>query len=220
MFSRAPFNLSKTAFLLWWLAANTGGWAIVLPLAARLYTALAGSFFSDASSYSWFFIAGAIMALAQALVLWQRFSIPWYQWLITSTFGYGIGFIGMIWAALLDRYLIIPFPAGPLLEWDPLIGGLLHGMAVGCCQSLVWGFPRWRVVLGWIVANAVGWSLGLFLADVLAFLLPDIGPGRAWPSFLALIISGVWFSVVTGLALVWLVKEDGGRSILSEADRR
>lgn len=179
--------MNKTTFFLLWVAVNTSSWGVLLFLAGDRHTI-------GTVPYIGFFMMGGAMGLWQWLLLRRHFPIVWYRWIITSAIGFGVGLIGVMWTAVLDLYIVVNFPYGPLLEWDPLIGGLLLGLALGTCQSLVWR-PHSRLIFGWIVANVIGWSLGLFLAAVIVFLLHAV---RVDNSVIKPIISGGLFSLATG----------------------
>jgi hypothetical protein len=209
---RTQLETNKTAFFSLWISINTGGLMLSMVIIGSLQPVLASITSPDAAPYIGFFIIGSAIGFLQWLLLRLQFLIVWYKWIVATTIGFGLGLSGFIWAALLDRY-IVPLPPGPTLQWDSLIGGLLLGLAVGCCQSLV-GWSHLRHIFGWIVANVVGWSLGLFLAHLLAyFLLYELVAGST-AGYVSLIFSGGWFSVVTGIALVWLAEwceESNGR---------
>lgn len=214
MSSQSQSNTNQSAFLLLWIGVNAVGWTALTTMGRGLYVILEGIGFPvplDIAPYIGFFIIGSVMGLMQWLVLRLRFPIAWYAWVMASAVGFGIGLWGDAWATLLDRYIIIGSPTGPLLEWDPLIGGLLLGLALGCCQSMVWRFPL-RRILAWIIASMLGWSLGMFLAEVTAFLLHDFVTGDHLYTYV--LVPGILAGMTTGAVLHWLwgrYGEENGR---------
>ena len=192
-------NMKNSIFFLLWIGINVGSWAVWIVLA----TSPASPFvqFPDVLSHVGLFLIGGGMAVLQWLLLKQQFSIAWYEWIIVTTIGFTLGFYGLIWAALRDFYIVFSSPGTPVLEWDPLLGGALLGLALGCCQSIVWR-PRFDRIIIWIVINVLGWSLGMFLPQLAAFLLDDSST-----SWLSTLFPVAFAAMATGIVLIWFLGE-------------
>lgn len=205
--------MNKTERFWTWILANSAGWLIFM----GLFWVVSG-LLSRLGAYFPIFpvsvlLVGFALAVLQGTLLRRWLPLRWSIWLLGGTAGFAAGEYLHVWAILLDRTIVNNLPNGPLLEWDPLIGGALLGLALGIGQSLAWRLG-WGERLVWILATAAGWAAGLFLADVAAFFLFDFAPDLLRAGFgrflLDAAITGVTFSLVTGISLVWLV----GRSPL------
>ena len=137
------------------------------------------------------------MGSLQGYLLKQQFPMAWYEWTIVTSIGFALGFYWFIWAALRDFYIVFSPPGTPVLEWDPLLGGAFLGLTLGICQSIVWR-PQFDRMVVWIVVNVLGWSLGMFLPHLMAFLLHVVD--NLWRSTLFPVI---FAAVATGSALLW-----------------
>ncbi|GJM41485.1 MAG: hypothetical protein DHS20C20_17670 [Ardenticatenaceae bacterium] len=197
--------MKKNPFLLLWVGINIAGWATWIVFATN-FTIFQSS---NVLSILGFFIIGGILGILQWLLLRRYFSIAWYEWLIATTIGYGLGLYAFIWAALRDYYIVFNPPGTPVLEWDPLLGGALLGLALGCCQAIVWR-PKLTHIFVWVVVNVLGWSLGTFLPQLAAFLLQDVIAIDS-TSLLSTLFPLAFAAVVTGLTLVWF---SGGQNEL------
>jgi hypothetical protein len=193
-------TINKSAFFLLWIGINMGGWVAWYVFST---TPIVVNYIDVQSfnvlSYIGLFIIGGGMGILQWSLLKRQFSIAWYEWTILTTIGFVLGFYTLIWAALRDFYMVYSPPGTPVLEWDPLLGGALLGLALGC-QTITWR-PRLARMLIWIVVNVVGWSLGMFLPQLAAFLLHD--SHTPWLSNLFPII---FAPVVTGITLLWFLR--------------
>lgn len=197
-------TISKTQFFLLWLAVHLVSWAAWLAIAtipSMLTT-------DEVLGYLSFFIAFSGMGYLQWQLLKRFFSIAWYAWIIPTTVGVALGMYGLIWATVQDHYMAFSPPGTPILEWDPLLGGALLGLALGCLQSIVW-WPRLNRLVVWIVVNVLGWSLGMFLPQLVPFLLKDMVAVNSAP-LLASLFPVAFAAVVTGAALVWFLGEGYG----------
>lgn len=197
-------------FLLLWIDINLAVWSLwvgfaTIPLAIPYIANSIQSY--DLFIYTFLFLIGGGMGLLQWLLLRQQFFVVWYEWIISSTVGFALGLHALIWAALQDLYIVFSPPNAPILEWDPLLGGALLGLTLGLCQCIAW---RYRVLrmLAWIAANVVGWSLGMFLPQLTAYLLHSRNT-----SWLDLLFPAAFAAVITGLALVWFM---GGENDLDK----
>jgi hypothetical protein len=195
-------NISQPIFFLLWVGINVGGWAAwlifsTLPIVVNFSDVQS----SNILSYIGLFIIGGGIGFLQWFLLKRQFPIAWYEWVILTTIGFALGLYSLIWVAIRDFYIVSTSPGSPVLEWDTLLGGALLGLVLGCCQSVVWR-PRFARMAVWIVGNVFGWSLGMFLPQLVAFQLRlDSTP---WLSTLFPVLFG---AVVTGLVLVWFLEE-------------
>ncbi len=165
------------SFLVTWVGANIGGWLVgwlaIWPLVLGL--SLTGLAFERGwdialivrlESVVLTLISGAVMGVAQGLVLRKRLSVPLGWWVLVTTLGW-----------------LLPHIPGTLLGGEQmgvalalgLIASLLSGVAVGLLQWLVLQafLPRagW-----WIVANSVGWFV-CWIFTPLAITLSAIATG-------------------------------------------
>ncbi len=185
-------NIKKCLFLLLWIGINVGSWAIT----DTIFTFIPSS---GVLSYIALFAMAGVMGSLQWYLLKRQFLITWHEWTIFTIVGFAFGFYGFIWIALRDYYIVFSPPGSPVLEWDPLLGGALLGLVLGCCQSTVWR-PRFDHILIWVVVNVLGWSLGMFLPQLIAFLLHDVNP-----PWLSTHFPIAFAAVVTGIALLWFL---------------
>jgi hypothetical protein len=200
-------STTRSALLPGWLAANITGWLLAFGLMGGLWALFAAAGPPDGLYAVAFVLAGAIIGLAQWRALGPAarrsgYGLSRTEWLVTTTAGFGIGLQAMTWANLLDLWVNPTRPGGPLWEWDPLIGALLAGLAVGFCQALAWR-RRPRQALAWFLAAGLGWSAGLFLPDLIEALIRlavDIPLGTVY-TILWLIVPPAAAGLVTGLAL-------------------
>jgi hypothetical protein len=152
---------------------------------------------SNVLSYVGLFMIGGGMAILQWSLLKRQFSIAWHEWTIVTSIGFALGFYWFFWAALRDFYIVFSPPGTPVLEWDPLLGGALLGLTLGICQSIVWR-PRFDRMVVWIVVSVLGWSLGMFLPQLAAFLLQNTN--TLW---LSTLFPVAFAAMATGIILIW-----------------
>ena len=134
--------------------------------------------------YLSFFIVFSGMGFLQWLLLKRSFSLAWYEWVVPTTVGVALGMYGLIWAAVQDHYIAFSPPGTPVLEWDPLLGGALLGLALGFFQGIVW-WPRFNRLLQDVVATNS--------APLLETLFPV-----------------AFAAVATGTALIWFSGGENG----------
>lgn len=187
-------NMKKSIFFLLWIGINVGSWAAWVLLATSPASPFAQS--PDALSYVGLFMIGCGMAVLQWFLLKRYFLMAWYEWTILTTIGFALGFYGLIWAALRDFYIVFTLPGAPVLEWDSLLGGALLGLALGCCQSVIWR-PRFVRIFIWIVGNALGWSLGMFLPQFMPFIWH-----KANTPWLSTLLPIFFAAMTTGVVLI------------------
>lgn len=128
--------------------------------------------------------AGTSIGLLQSLVLGREVSGPGW-WVLASTVGLPMG-------------VALGGAAGSALE-APAVEAFLVAPSIGAMQ---WLFLRQRVSRAgwWILASMLGWGGGAASAEVLSRL---IGGSRV---FVLSGVLGLVVGVVTGMALVWLLK--------------
>ncbi len=131
-------------------------------------------------------IGGAVIGLAQWLVLRQRFSQAWW-WILISIGtwsllgGGGLGALGWVAPRTMSIYLRVVYG---------LVNGLQIGTLIGVAQWLVFrkqSFGAWR----WIVASSVGWTIGLTFGWVIGGVLR--------------MLTGIFLGEVVGLVMGWVV---------------
>jgi hypothetical protein len=196
-----PSTTNKRGFFLLWIGINMASWLVWLGVAT--IPAIAAS--STVLLYMALFVIGGGTAVLQWLLLRQRFSIAWYEWIIASAIGFAFGTVASVWTLILDLYIVQTTPADPVvLLWDPLIGGALFGLALGICQAIVWR-PRVARMLVWVLVNVVGWSLGQFLPQWIIFILYILRPYHRNMQWLYGLFPVVFAAVVTGIGLLWFL---------------
>jgi hypothetical protein len=194
-------HTKNIAFFLLWLAINIGGWVLL----TAVFQSMDPSGLSDNLVYIAFCVIGFSIGIFQWLVLKQRFAMARYEWILASALGLTLGMIGSVWTLLLDLYIVKTPPSSPILHWDPLIGGAIFGLALGICQGIVWR-PRLDRIMVWVVVNVLGWSLGMFLPQLIVFFLFDVVDLRSTTSFYT-IFQVAFAAIVTGVGLVWFLRE-------------
>lgn len=94
---------------------------------------------------------------------------------------------------------------------DTILGGFAGYLLFGLIVALVqWPILRREIpnLWAWILANVIGWTLGFYLSQVsldLFFEDPAIAPVASTSVISA--ISGLVAGGITGLALVWIVRQ-------------
>jgi hypothetical protein len=131
-------------------------------------------------------IGGAVIGLAQWLVLRQQFSSIW-GWVLASIVCWsllgssGLGALGWSVPSVMSI---------PLRALNGAMDGALIGTLFGVVQGLVLNdhiYRAWR----WILANSVAWAVGLALGWTLGAILHSV--------------TGLFLGEVVGLALGWIV---------------
>ena len=133
-------------------------------------------------------VAGLLLGLAQWLVL-RPYVATSYDWIINQAAGWVVGFaLGLFAVQLLAQTAI-----------GTLAGFILFGAIVSLFQ---WPVLRREMpqLLPWLLANVVGWTLGAFLSQAAASLLFQ----NNLPSTFTSVVVTVG---ITGLALVWIVRQ-------------
>lgn len=145
-------------------------------------------------------IGGAVIALAQGLILQQRVAIAGW-WVLTSVISWGListsslGAVG--WIA----------PRTLLLETRIILGalsGIMVGALLGlgqwlvlkqhCKRASVWILTS---TFGWAIALGVGWAVGGVLRRATRLFLAEL---------VGLAVTWVIVAAITGITLVWLLR--------------
>jgi len=141
-------------------------------------------------------VAGVLVGLFQWLVL-RPYLTRAVDWVFHGGAGWALGFaLGLVVIEALGKN-----PLGALL------GYVLFGLIIGALQ---WPMLRREIphVATWVIASSLGWALGAYLGRAALNILA--AGGEVSPVVTTAVISGVTGLVagaVTGLALVWIVRQ-------------
>jgi hypothetical protein len=141
-------------------------------------------------------LTGFLIGLAQWAAL-RSYLIDATDWILAGGTSWAVGYaLGLF----LINILADTFLGG-------FVGYALFGLIVAIVQ---WPMLRREVpsVWAWILANVIGWTLGFYLSQVsldLFFDDPAIAPVLSTSVISS--ISGLVAGAVTGLALVWIVRQ-------------
>ena len=142
-------------------------------------------------------LAGFLIGLAQWAVL-RNFVVNSHDWILAAGTSWAVGYaVGLF---------LINILAGTSLSG--LIGFALFGAIIALIQ-----YPIFRREIPhlsyWIIANVIGWTAGFYLSqaslNVFFSNVPAINPVVS-TSFVA-VITGLVAGAITGLALVWIVRQ-------------
>lgn len=168
---------------------------------------------------------GMLLGLLIAIPLVNLLDLQWARIIVPLLTGFLIGLAQ--WAAL-RSYLIdatdwilaggtswaVGYALGLFLInalADTILGGFAGYLLFGLIIALVqWPILRREIpnLWAWILANVIGWTLGFYLSQVsldLFFEDPAIAPVASTSVISA--ISGLVAGGITGLALVWIVRQ-------------
>jgi hypothetical protein len=141
-------------------------------------------------------VSGIFLGLAQWLVLRPYISKS-YDWILNHAVGWVVGYtLGLFVVQLLSKT-----PLGML------IGFISFGLIVALFQ-----YPALRREIPhlatWILANVTGWTLGAYLSLLAAGVLFQNKVPTTFTSVLVTVgITGLVAGAITGLALIWIVRE-------------
>lgn len=141
-------------------------------------------------------LSGALIGFGQWLIL-RNFLTDSSDWVLAAGAGWSIGYA-------LAIYTLQFLPGG---VWMGLIGYILFGVIIALIQ---WPILRREIpqIIPWIVANAVGWTLGLTLGQFAAATIVNLYRVPVWVSpLLSLSVSGLIAGAAVGLILVWIVRK-------------
>jgi hypothetical protein len=140
--------------------------------------------------------AGFLVGLFQWLVV-RRFLTHSVNWIVNGGVGWALGYaLGLLAIQLLKDGV-----------WGVLVGYVLFGLMIAVLQ---WPVLRREIpnVLPWAGANVLGWALGAYIGR---FVSTGSDPERALPIVVSTAIiaslTGLVAGAVTGLALVWIVRQ-------------
>jgi hypothetical protein len=141
-------------------------------------------------------ISGIFLGLAQWLVLRPYISKS-YDWILNHAVGWVVGYT-------LGLYVVQLLSKTPL---GMLIGFISFGVIVALFQ-----YPALRREIPhlatWILANVTGWTLGAYLSLLAAGVLFQNKVPTTFTSVLVTVgITGVVAGAITGLALIWIVRQ-------------
>ena len=141
-------------------------------------------------------VAGFLIGLAQWAVL-RNYVVDTTDWILAAGTSWAVGYA-------LGLFLINSLA-------DTGIGGLVGYILFGVIVAIVqWPILRREIpqVLPWILANVIGWTLGFYLSQVsLGFFFNDPAIAPLASTSVISAISGLVAGAVTGLALVWIVRQ-------------
>ena len=166
-----------------------GAWMLAFlgfPVAGLAGIAVAGPVTTPLDGVLGGVAAGAVIGLAQWLVLRQRLSLS-PRWIAATAAGMGAGLA-------LSITLLGTATEGMALP----LRGLVTGAAIGSAQWLVLRASTDRAA-AWVPVVALGWALGWIIMRATGI---DLAPG--WYVFGA--YGALTFQVLTGLALGWLLQ--------------
>ena len=150
-------------------------------------------------------ISGIFLGLAQWLVLRPYISKS-YDWILNHAVGWVVGFtLGLFFVQLLSKT-----PLGML------VGFMSFGLIVALFQ-----YPVLRREIPhlatWILANVAGWTLGAYLSLLAAGVLFQNKVPTTFASVLVSVgITGFVAGAITGLALIWIVRQPDRLAVSSE----
>jgi hypothetical protein len=141
-------------------------------------------------------VSGIFLGLAQWLVLRPYISKS-YDWILNHAVGWVVGYsLGLFVVQLLSKT-----PLGML------IGFISFGVIVALFQ-----YPALRREIPhlatWILANVIGWTLGAYLSLLAAGVFFQNQVPTTFTSVLVSVgITGLVAGAITGLALIWIVRQ-------------
>ena len=192
-------------FIRWWII-HLAGWTAVL-LLFMLWEQIP---ISSLPLRDNFILVALLLGAVWGLVYWRglrsRFNISVLRWMSGTAVGFFAGGTALIWAQLRDLYILTTPPGSGVLEWDPLLGGALFGLALGLGLSWAWRLPS-LLMLKWTVAHVVGWSAALFFSHLTLYLLRGAPPMAHLWNLLELLLQGGISGGVTGLGLLLIATD-------------
>ena len=141
-------------------------------------------------------LAGTLVGLAQWLAL-RRYLTATTDWILAGGTSWAVGYV-------LGLFLIQIMPA---TVFAGFVGYLLFGAIVALVQ---WPLLRREIphLLVWMIASAIGWAAGFWTSQVVLPLFqtgPTIPP--AVSTTVIAVTSGLIAGAITGIALIWIVRE-------------
>jgi len=153
-------------------------------------------------------VEGACLGLAQWLVLRRIFPrLPLRSWVLATAIG-----AALAWVLGMGAGTHGPSEPPPAIVIAVLAiaGGLVLGAVLGAAQALV--LRRHSDAGGpWILASAVGWTLGLLFAFAGVALTPE--PGASLHNIVVMIFSGAAMAIAPALATGLVLQQHGLRGL-------
>ena len=150
-------------------------------------------------------ISGIFLGLAQWLVLRPYISKS-YDWILNHAVGWVVGYT-------LGLYVVQLLSKTPL---GMLVGFISFGLIVALFQ-----YPALRREIPhlatWILANVIGWTLGAYLSLLAAgVFFQNVAPTPFTSVLVSVGITGLVAGAITGLALIWIVRQPDRLTASSE----
>jgi len=141
-------------------------------------------------------LAGTIVGLAQWVAL-RRFLTAHSDWILATGASWALGYV-------VGLFLIQHIPTTVL---GSVLGYLLFGAVVALVQ---WPLLRREIphLLVWMIASAIGWTAGFWASQAVLPLFYNgslIAPVVS--TTVIAVTSGLVAGAITGLALVWIVRQ-------------
>jgi hypothetical protein len=141
-------------------------------------------------------VAGFLVGLLQWLVL-RPYLTHAVDWVLNGGAGWALGFaLGLLVIELLGHNLLGALP-----------GYVLFGLIVAALQ---WPVLRREIpnAWAWVLASIAGWALGAYLSQAVLTALAAGGEvSQLLSSTVTAAVTGLTAGAITGLALVWIVRQ-------------
>lgn len=141
-------------------------------------------------------LAGFLIGLCQWAAL-RGYLVDATDWILAGGTGWAVGYA-------LGLFLINTFS-------DTILGGLLGYVLFGIIVGIVqWPLLRREIpnAWSWILSNVIGWTLGFYLSQLsLNLFFNDLAIAPVASTSVVSAITGLVAGAVTGLALVWIVRQ-------------
>ncbi len=186
-------------FWLWWVLASTVGWLLgflVGFIGGHAVEEILPSYGNAAIGAG----LGAGVGIMQWLILRRQVSRAGW-WVLASIVGLAVAPVVGTAVALAGGYSITPESFGVLVGW--IVVAAVGGAMAGIMQ---WLILRRQVSRAgwWVLASTVGWGVSVAVWEGVAAL------GRAmgfFPFAVALVGGGVGLGSITGIMLIWLLRQ-------------
>lgn len=148
---------------------------------------------------------GLLVGIFQWLVL-RGYLTHAVDWIFNGGAGWAVGYaLGLLAIQNLSEY-----------AWGPLLGYILFGLVIAILQ---WPVLRREIpnAIPWIIASVVGWALGASLSQiVLDLFVSGNAVNPAWSATVIAGTTGLVAGAITGLVLVWIVRQPEHESVFGE----
>lgn len=140
-------------------------------------------------------LAGLLIGFSQWVVL-RRYVSNISDWILAGGAGWAVGYA----FGLFVINSLIGLPLGGFL------GYVLFGVIVAVAQ---WPILSREIpnLLTWVVANVAGWTLGFYASQLSLNLFEGPAIAPALSVTLVSTVSGLIAGAITGIALVWIVRQ-------------